>query len=145
MFLSSRNDLKKWIKQVIAGNNRKTGAIQFIFCKDNYLLPLNQQYLGHDTYTDIITFDYCEEILVSGDLFISVERVEENAKSNKVSFQEELHRVMVHGVLHLLGHSDKNPTDKKRMRDAENQALIQLNALLVQAQGKTPARKGKKS
>jgi len=99
------------------------GFLNFIFCSDNYLLKINVEHLNHDTYTDIITFDYSKEDRISGDIFISIDRVEENAKSHKTSFENELHRVIIHGVLHLLGYGDKEPGQKAEMRQKEDFCL----------------------
>ena len=99
------------------------GDISIIFVSDEYLLEMNQSYLSHDYYTDIITFDYCEGNLISGDLFISVDRVEENADTFNVAFLSELHRVMIHGVLHLCGYKDKSMEEEKQMRLLENKYL----------------------
>ncbi len=121
--LTSKLSLKTWIKQVIASYGKKLGAINYIFCSDEYLLAMNQQYLQHDEYTDIITFDYSENNVVSGDIFISIERIRENAEERAISFDLELRRVMVHGVLHLLGLKDKSEQEAGMMRSAEDQAL----------------------
>jgi probable rRNA maturation factor len=118
--------LKKWLKQLCLSQHFVSGDIQFIFCSDAYLLKLNQQYLQHNTYTDIITFDYSADKTVSGDIFISIERVKENAKKLKLEFTEELYRVMAHGVLHLMGFKDKDPKAKKIMTAAEDKALSLL-------------------
>jgi probable rRNA maturation factor len=115
--------LKKWLKELCRSHHFALGEVQFIFCNDDYLLKLNQQYLQHDTYTDIITFDYTLEQIISGDIFISIDRVTENAKKLKLNFSEELHRVMAHGVLHLMGYKDKNPKAKLLMTAAEDKAL----------------------
>ncbi|WP_082326582.1 rRNA maturation RNase YbeY, partial [Sunxiuqinia dokdonensis] len=104
---------KKWIKNTIKKEGREPGEITFIFCSDDYLLEINKQYLDHDYYTDIITFDYVEGKEISGDIFISVDRVKENAATFGVDFQNELNRVLVHGVLHLLGYKDKSADEKK--------------------------------
>ena len=100
------------------------GEIQFIYCSDSYLLQLNRQYLQHDTFTDIITFDYSAEKTVSGDIFISIDRVSENAKKFSHSFEDELHRVMAHGVLHLMGFKDKSKKTKLQMTTEEDKALL---------------------
>ena len=99
------------------------GEISIIFVSDSYLLEMNQKYLNHDYYTDIITFDYCEMNIVSGDLFISVDRVQENAESFDVDFLTELKRVMIHGVLHLCGYKDKTEEEERMMRELENKYL----------------------
>lgn len=115
--------IKKWI-EVIAKTEKKTvGGINYVFAGDEELLKLNKQYLKHNTYTDIITFDYSEGKEISGDIFISVDRVKENAKKFKVKFDDELHRVMIHGVLHLCGYKDKTPKDSKEMRKKEDFSL----------------------
>jgi probable rRNA maturation factor len=124
--LKNKTLLKKWITGVIEKKKRKTGDINFIFCSDSYLLNINQNYLKHDTYTDIITFDYSKgqtEHPISGDIFISVERVKENAKKYAEPFETEMHRIIIHGVLHLLGHTDKNKLAKEEMTNAENSCL----------------------
>lgn len=120
--------LKKWLKNTIEKEKQKLGELNYIFCSDKYLLDMNVSYLNHDTFTDIITFDNSEtEGLIEGDIFISVERVEENAKKFGVSFSEELNRVMVHGVLHLLGYKDKKKAEQEKMREMENYYLKQKN------------------
>jgi len=121
--LENRRITKKWIKETIESKNKKAGNIQCVFCSDEYLLKMNKQYLKHQTYTDIITFDYCEDDLISGDLFISTDRVKDNAKELNIQPTEELRRVIIHGVLHLLGYSDKTSKQKSTMRAAENHAL----------------------
>ncbi|MBR6306126.1 MAG: rRNA maturation RNase YbeY [Bacteroidales bacterium] len=119
-----------WLKQVAANEGKKLGAISVIFCSDNYLLDVNIKYLGHDYYTDIITFDYCEGSCVSGDLFISVDSVKENSVFYNTCFEEELNRVIVHGVLHLIGYDDHAETDAAMMRSKENQYLELRKSLL---------------
>ncbi len=121
--------LSSWIKSIIQSKNRKMGAINFIFCSDEYLFELNAKYLNHHTYTDVITFSY-DEHLIEGDIFISIDRVEENATKYKVTFENELHRVMAHGILHLLGFNDKTSQEKEIMTDHENDYLSILNDLL---------------
>lgn len=125
--LKSRTKIKQWIKQVIEAKGKKTGNITYIFCDDEYLLEVNKQYLQHDYYTDVITFDYVENDLISGDIFISTDRVRENALAFGSSETEELHRVIIHGALHLLGLKDKNEKEASQMRQAENEALKLLN------------------
>ncbi|MCR4659603.1 MAG: rRNA maturation RNase YbeY [Bacteroidales bacterium] len=115
--------LKRWITRVIADNGGRVGEVCYLFCSDAHLLTINQTYLDHDTYTDIITFDYVEGNRISGDILISIERVRENAETFNVSFEQELHRVIIHGVLHLLGQGDKTPVEAKQMRSREEQAL----------------------
>lgn len=125
--LKSRTKIKQWIKQVIEAKGKKTGNITYIFCDDEYLLEVNKQYLQHDYYTDVITFDYVENDLISGDIFISTDRVRENALAFGSSKTEELHRVIIHGALHLLGLKDKSEKEASQMRQAENEALKLLN------------------
>lgn len=121
--LSHSESLEPWLISSIDAENKYPGEITFIFCSDEYLLKLNQDYLKHDTLTDIITFDYSMDDLVSGDIYISIPRVTENADIFKCSFQDELHRVMIHGVLHLLGYKDKTPNNKAIMRGKEDYYL----------------------
>jgi rRNA maturation RNase YbeY len=111
---------RNWIKKSISTEEKKTGEISFIFCSDEYLLGINRQYLEHDYFTDIITFDYVENNIISGDIFISIDRVRENASEFQVSFQNELNRIIIHGVLHLIGFKDKSATDKRLMTNKED-------------------------
>ena len=113
----------RWLKMVAGSEIRKIGDINVIFCSDNYILDVNMKYLQHDYFTDIITFDYCEGQVLSGDLFISVDSVRENSIEFGTDFEEELHRVIVHGVLHLIGYDDHTEEDKKVMRQKENYYL----------------------
>ncbi|MCS6796236.1 MAG: rRNA maturation RNase YbeY [Raineya sp.] len=116
--------IKRWLKNIVLQANCKIGELNFIFCSDEYLHKINVEYLAHDDYTDIITFDNSErEGIIEGDIFISVERVQENAQNLQVSFEQELHRVIIHGVLHLLGYADKTPTEQAQMRAKEDEAL----------------------
>ena len=108
------------IIQLINEENKATGEISVIFCSDEYLLEMNKTHLNHDYYTDIITFNYVDNDLISGDLFISVDRVKENAGKYDVHFFKELYRVILHGVLHLVGYNDKTDDEKKLMREKEN-------------------------
>ncbi len=112
-----------WITRIIQAEGYALSQLDYIFCDDAYLLEMNQQFLQHDTFTDIITFDYTEEMRVAGDVFISIERVRENSAEYKVAFAEELRRVMAHGVLHLLGYNDKSIEEQSRMRKKENESL----------------------
>ncbi len=124
--LKNKTLLKQWIKEVIEKKKRKAGEITFVFCNDDYLLNINKQYLNHDTFTDIITFDYSKEDSkqpISGDIFISIERVKENALKYSKTFENELHRVIIHGVLHLLGYTDKTKATKEEMTRQENLCL----------------------
>lgn len=119
--LRHKKKVRKWIYTSMEHENKVPGSINFIFCDDNYLHNINLQYLKHDTLTDIITFDYSEDIhSISGDIFISIERIKENAKQFKVSFVDELSRVMIHGMLHLVGYKDKTAEEKKLMRSKED-------------------------
>lgn len=118
--------LRRWIQQTINRYGGHLLAIQYIFCSDEYLHQLNIEYLDHDTLTDIITFPYAEPPTVWGDLFISIDRVQDNARSMNLDFQQELHRVMIHGVLHLLGYRDKSEAEEAEMRRLEDLALAEL-------------------
>ena len=121
--LKEENLLENWIEKVVSENGFEIGEINYIFCDDAYLHKLNVEFLQHNTLTDIISFDNSLGKLISGDIFISVERVEENAADFKVSAEEEMHRVMIHGVLHYMGFKDKSVVEKSEMRNAENAAL----------------------
>ncbi len=112
-----------WVSEVIRTDNSEVGQIDYIFCDDAYLLSLNQKYLKHDTLTDIITFDYTEGDLVSGDIFISIDRIRENALKYKVDVDDELQRVIIHGILHFCGYKDKTKEDKLLMRKKEDYYL----------------------
>ena len=125
--IEDEHRLENWIKTIVADKGFEIGEINYIFCDDAYLLKLNIEFLQHDTLTDIISFDNTMGKLISGDIFISVERVSDNAKDFKVSFDDELHRVMIHGVLHYMGYKDKSEEDEKEMRHQENLALEKLN------------------
>jgi rRNA maturation RNase YbeY len=119
--LKNKGLVKKWIKQTIIDESHKLRELNFIFCSDQYLLSINQQFLNHDTYTDIITFDNSDkEGLIIGDIFISVDRVQENAESFKTKMEDELQRVMIHGTLHLLGYPDKGKEAKAIMTQKED-------------------------
>lgn len=125
-----RRDTSAWIKQVAASYGKTVGSIAYIFCNDDKILEVNRQYLQHDYYTDIITFDYCEDEeqmghknTISGDLFISLDTVRTNAEQQATTYEEELHRVIIHGVLHLVGINDKGPGEREIMEAAENNAL----------------------
>ena len=113
----------KWLKFVAESEIRKIGDINIIFCSDNYILDVNMRYLQHDYFTDIITFDYCEKNILSGDLFISIDSVRENAVYYGTDFNEELNRVMVHGILHLIGYDDHSEEEFSQMRAKENYYL----------------------
>jgi len=121
--LKKKLDVRNWIKSIAHSEYKVAGDIAFIFCSDEYLGKMNEQYLKHHTLTDIITFDYSEAGKVSGDIFISIDRVKENALSFGNSFDQELGRVMAHGVLHLCGYKDKTAEEKKVMRSREDFCL----------------------
>lgn len=124
--LSNEKRLSKWISSVIKSEDFKEGVINYVFCDDDYLLKLNQDFLNHDTLTDIISFDYTLGKEINGDIFISIDRVLDNAKDFQVDFQTELHRVMVHGVLHYCGHKDKTQKETQLMRLKENHYIEKL-------------------
>lgn len=121
--LQEQKKVKKWLSDVITRRGKSVGNINYLFCDDEYLLVVNRQYLDHDTYTDIITFDYVSGGLISGDILISLDRVGENAEKFGVTFDHELHRVLVHGILHLLGQGDKSDEEAREMRRLEEEAL----------------------
>lgn len=125
--LSESQKITSWIEKIIAKEGFEIQLLNYIFCNDEYLHQINLEYLNHDTYTDIITFDNSEkEKTIESDIFISVERVRENATKFEVSFENELARVLIHGVLHLLGYPDKSPEEAKIMRNKEQEALSYL-------------------
>ena len=115
--------ISSWLHQVIEEEDKELGELNYIFCDDEYLHKMNVEFLDHDTLTDVISFDYTEGVIVSGDVYISTERVAENATEFKVSFTDELHRVMVHGLLHYCGYKDKSDDDVITMRAKENHYL----------------------
>ena len=128
-----RRDVSAWIKTVAKSYGKSVGDIAYIFCNDEKILEVNRQYLQHDYYTDIITFDYCEDLVemgisdtISGDMFISLDTVRTNAAGLGVDYMQELHRVIIHGILHLLGINDKGPGEREIMEAAENNALALL-------------------
>ena len=122
--LSNEAAFSNWISKVIESENKKEGEINYIFCSDEHLLSLNQKFLDHNTLTDIITFsNSTNKGILEADIYISVPRVQENAQKFKVDFQDEMNRVMIHGVLHLLGFKDKKPTEKALMRKKEEACL----------------------
>ncbi|MCL6274256.1 rRNA maturation RNase YbeY [Muricauda sp. 2012CJ35-5] len=121
--LNNISKLKDWLSRVISSEKYEQGDIDFIFCSDEELLKINQEYLNHDTYTDIITFDYTSNKVISGDVFISIDRVRENSNTFKTGFLNELLRVMSHGVLHLMGYKDKDEDDVKVMRAKEEEKI----------------------
>ena len=121
--LSNNEKISLWLNNVIEEEGMQIGKVVYVFCKDDYLLEKNIQFLSHNTLTDVITFDYSKNKIVTGDIIISTERVTENSKIYKVNYLTELNRVMVHGLLHLLGYKDKNKKDTKTMREKENYYL----------------------
>lgn len=121
--LTKGREVRKWINTTIEAHGQTSGELNYIFCSDAYLLEINRHHLSHDYYTDIITFDYCDGSSISGDLFISIDRVRDNAKDLKLSVVDELHRVMVHGVLHLIGFRDKTAKEIKEIRKQEDSSL----------------------
>lgn len=128
--LEDKVKVKKWISEVVKAQGKKVGQIGYLFCDDAYLIEANRTYLNHDTYTDIITFDYVVGDIISGDIMISVERVKENASQFNTSFEQELHRVIIHGVLHLLGQKDKTESEAAEMRKKEEAALVLWNTVV---------------
>ncbi|WP_166959935.1 rRNA maturation RNase YbeY [Yeosuana marina] len=124
--LANENMLSDWISKAIESENLKEGDINYIFCDDEYLHKLNVEFLNHDTLTDIISFDYTIGKIIQGDIYISIERVRDNANDFNVSFLEEVYRVMIHGVLHYCGYKDKTTQDASEMRDKENHYLAML-------------------
>jgi rRNA maturation RNase YbeY len=120
--------INRWIKETAAEYEKKTGDIAYIFCTDERILEVNKQYLDHDYYTDIITFDYSEGAVISGDIFISLDTVKSNAEEFGVEFETELNRILIHGILHLCGQDDKTDTQRAEMTRKENLALDKLNA-----------------
>ncbi len=127
----SAHTLSSWLKTAISSNNKKLGFVNFIFCNDSYLHKMNLKYLDHDTLTDVITFSYSDTVVIEGDVFISIDRVQENANVHDVSFENELHRVMIHGLLHLLDFNDKTKEDKEIMTINENKHLVILNGMIL--------------
>lgn len=118
-----RRKITNWIKTVADSYQKKTGDIAFIFCSDKKILEINNQYLQHDYYTDIITFDYSEDNVISGDIFISLDTVKSNAAQFSTDYDTELNRIIIHGILHLCGINDKAPGEREHMTECENKAL----------------------
>ena len=121
-----KRETTAWIRKVAASYGKKVGEIGYMFVDDDKILEVNNQFLGHDYYTDIITFDYCEDDIISGDIYISVDTVFTNADQFGRPYDEELHRVIIHGILHLCGINDKGPGEREIMEAAENKALDML-------------------
>ncbi len=122
----SRRDITTWVKAVASDYDKRVGDIAYIFCDDEKILEVNREYLQHDYYTDIITFDYTEGKRISGDLFISLDTVRSNAELFGKTYEDELHRVIIHGILHLCGINDKAPGEREIMEAAEDKALAVL-------------------
>lgn len=127
--LKNKTLIKDWIKNTIISENRNTGLINYIFTSESEILRINTEYLNHKYYTDIITFNYCEENTINGDIYICTETVKNNSALFNVTFIEELHRVMIHGILHLIGYDDKNEDETEVMREKENFYLDRLKNL----------------
>ena len=123
-----RRETTAWIRAVAASYGKKVGEIGYLFCNDEKILEVNNEYLGHDYYTDIITFDDCEGDTLNGDLVISLDTIRTNAEKFGKDYDEELHRVIIHGILHLCGINDKGPGEREIMEAAENKALSTLNS-----------------
>ena len=126
--IASKRPIKNWLVYIVKQENKKIGDINIVFYNDKQLIKLNKQYLNHDTFTDIITFDYSEKNVLHGDICISIERVKENALKYNCAFEEELRRVMAHGILHLCGYKDKKIDEIQLMKAKEEEALILFNA-----------------
>lgn len=124
--LKNQKKLVKWISDVISSEGFQVGEINYIFCNDSYLNKINQEFLNHDTFTDIISFDYTLGKEVGGDIFISIERVLENAEKFNEVFENELYRVMIHGILHFMGYKDKTKKEKTLMRTKEDEKIFIL-------------------
>ena len=124
--LENEDGISSWISKVISAEGFKEDEINYVFCDDKYLHKLNVEFLNHNTLTDIISFDYSVGKIIQGDIFISIERVKDNAKDYKTTFKEELHRVIIHGVLHYCGYKDKTEEDARMMREKENHYLDKL-------------------
>ncbi len=118
-----RRETTAWIKRVAAAHGKKVGEIGYLFCDDEKILEVNREFLQHDYYTDIITFDYCEDNILNGDLVISLDTIRTNAEQQGTTYEEELHRVIIHGILHLCGINDKGPGEREIMEAEENKAL----------------------
>lgn len=128
----SHRETTKWVRAVAASYGKRVGEVAYVFCNDDKILEVNRQYLKHDYFTDIITFDYCEGDMLSGDLFISLDTVRTNAELFHKTYDDELHRVIIHGILHLVGINDKGPGEREIMEAAENKALDLLQKLRLE-------------
>jgi rRNA maturation RNase YbeY len=121
-----KRDTTAWIRRVAATYNKKVGEVGYLFCDDEHILQVNREFLQHDYYTDIITFDYCEDDVLNGDIVISLDTVRSNAELFGKEYDDELHRVIIHGILHLCGQNDKGLGEREQMEAAENRALALL-------------------
>ena len=124
-------DYTKWLEDIILSEGKKQGEINYIFCDDEYLLKINQDYLQHDYYTDIITFDYVKGKTISGEIFVSLQRISDNASALSRDYEEELRRVLAHGILHLAGYKDKTEAEEKEMRRMEDLYLSRYHDLRI--------------
>ncbi|MDR0755075.1 MAG: rRNA maturation RNase YbeY [Prevotellaceae bacterium] len=124
--LTNRRQIKYWITNAVENENKNIGDINFIFCSDEYLFDMNKKYLKHNCFTDVITFDFCEDNKISGDIFISIDSVRANAIKYKQMFAEELYRVMIHGILHLCSYADSTKSEIALMRSKENNYLKKI-------------------
>ena len=127
--LKNKKRIKNWIKRVIEEHKKSNVNISYIFTSENYILEINKKYLNHNYYTDIITFDYSSNELIEGDIFISIDTVYSNSKKFKTNFNEEMLRVIIHGIFHLIGFKDKSKQQKLEMRELENKAILYFNSL----------------
>ncbi|HCN49535.1 MAG TPA: rRNA maturation RNase YbeY [Chryseobacterium sp.] len=128
---SVNTDYKKWLEDLILSEEKKTGEINYIFCDDEYLLKINQDYLQHDYYTDIITFDYVKGKTISAEIFVSLQRISDNASTLSLDYEDELRRVLAHGILHLIGYKDKTEEEEKEMRRMEDLYLAKYRDLKI--------------
>ena len=128
--LNNEESLKTWISEIIVSEGYEVGEIIYVFCDDPYLHKLNVEFLDHDNLTDVISFDYKLGKQINGEIYISVDRVADNSKDFKTVFQDELHRVIIHGILHFCGYKDKSDSDETLMRLKEDESLVLLNRLL---------------
>lgn len=126
----NKSEIRNWVKNVAELHSKRLGPVSYIFCDDNKILEVNKQFLQHDYYTDIITFDYTEGDKISGDLFISLDTVRTNAEQFGQDYNTELHRVIIHGILHLCGINDKGPGEREIMEAEENKALALINDII---------------
>ncbi|MBO5611517.1 MAG: rRNA maturation RNase YbeY [Prevotella sp.] len=128
-----KREMTKWIRSVAACYDKKVGEVGYLFVDDDKIIEVNREYLGHDYYTDVITFDYSEDNEINGDIVISLDTVKSNADLFGKEYEEELHRVIIHGILHLCGINDKGPGEREKMEEAENKALSMLADIVCKA------------